>query len=541
MNIKRIILSRTRLILVLYVGVSIGIGVRLYEIQHGLLRPVDEVLSRATQEHHISLPAHRGNIYAEDGSLLAISLPFYHLAIDATIASELLFTQHIDSFAWHLSHFFKDASAARYKERIMVAREEKKRYLRLNSREISHIEKSALSNWPLVRSGRFQGGVIFDKLSRRFRPFGYLANRTIGHTDWHDVGQVGLEYSFDGTLSGTPGQVLVSRGRGGRWHPVYDGSEVHPQHGMDIETTLDVNIQDVVQGALLSAMRRHDAHYGTVVVMEVQSGEIKAMANLTRQSKGNYQADYNYAVGSQGVVEPGSTFKLASMMALLDETRMLLSDTVETGSGRFMLYGAEMRDAKPGGLGLLTAQEAFEQSSNIGIARLMLRHYGSHPEKFLGYLRRLAMDKPLGFQLKGEGLPYIKTRSDSTWSGTSLAWMSHGYELKLSPLQILTLYNAVANDGRMVAPLLVRRILNKDKVVESFRSRVIRERVASKKTIRALQGLLEGVVERGTAKNIYSPYCAIAGKTGTAKRYENGVYSDAYYCSFVGYFPADNP
>ena len=539
MNIKRNILLRTRFIIGVGILVAGGICYQLLWVQ---LRGVSHFPSQQRMQQHISLVANRGNIYADDGSLLATSLPFYKLAIDPSISNEWLFDKHIDSLSWYLSNFFNDVSARQYKSRIVKARKAGSRYLLLHTKEVGHADKLRMSKWPLVRAGRLQGGIIFEKYHKRFLPFGALGVRTIGHVNWQDKGIVGLEHSFDKVLIGQPGRVLVEKGREGRWLPIYDGSEIHPKHGLDIETTLNVNIQEVAQRALHQALVLHAADYGAVVVMEVKTGEIKAMANLKRNKKGKYQAKYNYAVGSQGMVEPGSTLKLASILALLEKSDLKLMDTLQTGGGEFNFYGETMRDAKKGGWGLITARDAFEQSSNIGIARAVMKHFGNRPQVFLDYLfNELHLNEPLGFQIKGEGMPYIKTPADTSWSGTTLAWMSHGYELRLSPLQLLVLYNAVANDGRMLAPLLVKRILNEDKKIETFSARLIKARIASPENLQAVRSLLEGVILRGTAQNIRSDYYQAAGKTGTAKKYKDGHYTDAYYSSFVGYFPANKP
>ena len=541
MSLKASILLRTRLVFVLGMLLALGISTKIVYLQYAT-KDKWKQLPDTPMQRHVILQADRGSVYASDGSLLATSLPYYKIAIDPTLPSDYLLKQNLDSLCWLLADFFGENKAAYYKEKILRARVEKKRYLPLITREISHATRKRIMHWPLLREGRLTGGVILDKVSRRFRPFGNLAVRTIGYMNRRQRGIVGLEYSFDRVLGGEDGRVLIERSLGGRWRPLYDGSEIHPRHGEDIYTTLDVNIQEVAQSSLLQAMYKHQADYGTAVVMEVETGEIKAIANLSRSAKGRFVSNYNYAVAGQGVVEPGSTFKLATILALLEHGNLQLSDSVQTGGGTFSVYNSVMRDDKRGGWGMLSVEEAFLYSSNIGIARLAIRHFGAQPELYTRYLsERLHLSEPLGFQLKGEGRPYLKTPMDSSWSGTSLAWMAHGYEIALSPLQLLTLYNAVANDGRMVAPLLVRSIRKDERIVEKFKSRVIEKKIASQENIEQLQTLLEEVVLLGTAKNIRSNYYRMAGKTGTAKKYKEGRYVDQYYASFVGYFPADAP
>ncbi len=271
------------------------------------------------------------------------------------------------------------------------------------------------------------------------------------------------------------------------------------------------------------------------------TGEIKAIANLGRVDSLRYVEKYNYIVGSEGLTEPGSTLKLASMMALFEGTSVKPTDSVETGNGKYKFYESTMTDVKYGGYGTITVQEAFEKSSNIGISKLVNQHFGTDPQKFINYLYDYGLGTALKFQIKGAAHPYIKDRSDPTWSGTTLPWMSIGYELKVSPLNILTFYNAVANDGKMIEPMLVKKILRGNNLVKEFQPRVLSQKICSDKTLKYVQDMLEGVVERGTAKGIRDDDYKIAGKTGTAQKLVNKEYSQTYYSSFVGYFPADKP
>ena len=484
----------------------------------------------------------RGNIYSDNGSLLATSLPFYRVAIDPTVAEVKVFARDIDALAAKLSDYFGDYSQSQYKRRINNARQNRREYLLLNSGEISHHDKKLMMEWPLFREGRMKGGILFEKIDKRFRPFSFLGYRTIGNIDEErNKGTAGLEYSFNTQLAGKNGQALFQKMAGGSWKLAYSGAEVRPSNGRDIETTIDVNLQDMAESALFKALKEHNADYGSVVLMEVKTGEIKAISNLSKNSRGNYRERYNYAVASQGSTEPGSTFKLATMIALLEETRIDPKDTIDTGDGVFQFYDLIMKDHKPGGFGKLTVQEVFEKSSNIGIAKLVNEHFGSKPDEFIDYIEELGLVDPLGFQMIGEGKPYIKTPTDSSWSGVTLPWMSYGYELKLTPLHMLTLYNAVANNGRMIRPIIVRNVTEADKVLDEYEAEVINRKICSAKTLKRIKSMLEGVVERGTAKNIKGGYYKIAGKTGTAKKLKNGRYVNSYYASFAGYFPADKP
>jgi cell division protein FtsI (penicillin-binding protein 3) len=489
----------------------------------------------------MKINATRGNIYADDGSLLATSLPFYKVAFDPALATQDLFDSQIDSLSYLLSQYFKNLSSKEYKAKITEQRKIGRRYMVINQNLIDYQEKKKMEKWPIFRKGRLSGGIIFEKVEKRFLPFSQLGGRTIGTVNGEHKGLVGLEYSFNKELSGRDGEALYQKMVGGGWKPIYDGTELRSIEGMDIQTTINVNIQDIAENALLEALEKNQADYGSVVVMEVNTGQIKAISNLSKNSVGAYYESYNYAVGSQGSREPGSTFKLASMIALLEDSHLQLYDSIDTGNGSFKFFNEIMRDHKKGGFGTLSIQEIFEKSSNIGIAKLIQNHFGKNPQEFINQLRAMGLYESLAFQMYGEGKSYIKSPKDSTWSGTSLPWMSHGYELKMTPIHTLTLFNSVANEGKMVQPIIVKYIKRADKVIQNFEAKVLKEKICSESTLRDVKTMLKGVVERGTAHNIYTAKYSIAGKTGTAKNVRNGLYTNEYYTSFVGYFPADKP
>jgi cell division protein FtsI (penicillin-binding protein 3) len=539
-NIKRSILFRVRIAFLLTSAIGMAIFYKITQVQF-----VDgDKWRQMSEDIHLQyrpVKATRGNIYSSDGSLLATSLPFYRVVLDPSIARDDRYRDGIDSLSTLLSTFFKDKSATQYKRIISDARNSGKKYLIINRRQIGYQEKLAMMTWPIFREGRLGGGVIFEKVDQRYRPFRSLAGRTVGFLNEDDYG-VGLEYSFNEFLQGRNGEALFQKIAGGSWKPLHDAEDVKPTDGFDIITTLDINIQDVAESALLRQLISKDANFGSVIVMEVATGHIKALANLEKNKSGNgYGENYNYAVGEQGLTEPGSTFKLVSMMALLEEGRISLQDSIDTGDGVFKFYDRAMRDAKNGGFGRITVREAFEKSSNIGISRLVNDQFGVAPVKFMNYISKAGLNNPVGFQLKGEGIPYFKVPGTKNWYGTTLPWMSIGYELKVTPLQTLTLYNAIANDGKMVKPLIVKQITKGNQVEEKFDTDVLNKQIASKKTIQKLRSLLEGVVENGTARNIRNNNYRIAGKTGTAQKLVDGRYTQTYYTSFVGYFPADNP
>jgi cell division protein FtsI (penicillin-binding protein 3) len=481
--------------------------------------------------------ATRGNIYSDNGSLLATSLPFYKIAFDATIPKDEIFKSGVDSLAWHLAVFFKDRSKSDYKRLLIDARETGKQYVILNRRKINYQEKKRMMRWPIIREGRFGGGAIFEKVDVRYMPFANLGRRTIGFINENNRG-AGLEYSFDSHLAGQDGHAYYQKIAGGVWKPIFDANNVKAINGLDLQTTLDINLQDVAETALHKAMVRHDADDGMMVVMEVETGEVKAITNLSSDGKGNFTEKLNFAAR---LFEPGSTFKLVTMIALLEDSPIELTDSIDTGNGEYLFYDVKVRDHEEGGLGKVTVQEAFEHSSNVAMARLVNEHFGLKPGNFVSYLDRLSLSKRLGVQIAGEPEPKIKRPGEKGWSGISLPWMAYGYGFEITPLHVLSLYNAVANDGVMIRPVIVKSVKKADEDEETFETDVINSRICSDKTLQQLRVMLEGVVENGTAENIKGTHYRIAGKTGTAQILENGRYTKKYITSFVGYFPAHDP
>ena len=499
-------------------------------------------ISEKNAVQYKTIKATRGNIYSDNGSLLATSLPFYKVAIDPTVVDAETFNADIDSLALLLSRYFKSGSATDYKRRITQARLKKRQYLLISRRLINYQDKKVMTHWPIFREGRMKGGVIFKKVDQRFKPFDYLGERTIGYINENNKG-AGLEYSFNNLLAGQNGEALFRKMSGGSWKPVFDGNDIKVKHGLDIKTTIDINIQDVAEASLMYHLEEHDADKGCVILMEVKTGEIKAIANLQKLKNGGYGEKYNFAVGNQGLTEPGSTMKLASMMALFEEGAISIMDSIETGNGIYSFYdnAKPMTDSKNGGYGKITIREAFEKSSNIGISRLVNDHFMNDPQRFIDYLDQFGLSKPLGFQIIGEGVPRIKTPQDPSWSGISLPWMSIGYEVELAPIHTLAFYNAVANNGKLIQPIIVKQALRADRVIENYSSKTLNKKICSDETLRQLHKLLEGVVNDGTAKNIKNTNYRIAGKTGTAQKLKNGKYVKQYYTSFAGYFPAEAP
>ncbi len=536
MNIKKSIVLRIRIAFLVMFVFALAIVVKLNTIQWVQGEMWREKANKFTFQFR-PVKATRGNIYSDNGSLLATSLPFYQVAFDPTVPSDEVFKKGVDSLSIQLAKFFGDRSVNSYKNMLLDARKEDKRYVLVNRKQITYHNKKQIENWPIFREGRYKGGVIFEKVDRRFKPFNQLSDRTVGFINENQRG-AGLEYSFNSELAGKDGEAMFQKLSGGNWKPLFDGDEVKSEDGMNIHTTLDVNLQDVTETALRRSLMEHQADYGLVIVMEVSTGKIKAISNLSKVGE-SYNETYNYAIG--GLHEPGSTIKLATMLALLEETNISLGDSIDTGNGEYKIYNNRVKDHHEGGWGKLTIKEAFEKSSNVAMVKLVEEHFGLKPEKFIQYLDQLHMTQPLDFQIKGGGVPKVIRPGEPGWSGITLPWMAHGYGLEVSPLHTLTLFNAVANNGKMIKPIIVSEMGYTDSKVKRFKTEVLNEKICSEKTLNRLKMMLEGVVENGTAENIKGTHYKIAGKTGTAQILDEGTYSARYITSFAGYFPADKP
>ncbi len=537
MNIKKSILLRVRLA---FLAVAVFAMLIVWKI--GKIQLLEGSKWRKMAEEvnlrYMTVKATRGNIYSDNGSLLATSLPFYKLVMDPTVASDELFKASIDSLSLQLAQFYQEKSATDYKRKIIAARKDSKRYLVLSHKTLNFQQKKTMMQWPLIRQGRLKGGIIFEKMDKRYMPFGQLAYRTVGFVN-EDRAGAGLEISYNSRLAGRAGKALFQKMAGNNWKPIHDDTEIKPEQGYDIQTTIDINLQDVAEDALNSHLLKHDADYGCVVLMEVATGEIKAIANLGKNKQGGYSENYNYAVGNQGLTDPGSTFKLASMMALMEEKEVDLYDTINTGNGETKFSDRTMKDAHA--YGSLAIIDVFAKSSNVGTSKLIYQEFAKNPLKYVNYLKSFHLDKPIDFQMKGEAQPYLPSPKDSTWSPVSLPWMSIGYEMRMSPLHTLSFYNGVANGGKMIKPMIVKKVWQSDKIIEEYKTEVLVEKLCSDKTLDKLNKMLQAVVDHGTADNIKTNNYLIAGKTGTAQKIKGGKYIKNYYTSFCGFFPADKP
>jgi len=509
-----------------------------------------ELMAKAKKQelNWVDVEAIRGNICSDDGTLLATSIPIFDIRWDACTDSltEVIFRRNVDSLAYCLSKLFHDRSASQYLDELWEARRNGARYS-LIKRKITYPELRKLRTFPIFRRGKYKGGLIVIPHYQRELPYQELAMRTIGYESKDDASKVfvGLEGYFSHSLQGVTGKRLMRKVGNGAWVPVDLENELEPQNGDDIITTIDINIQDVAETALKKELIADSADHGCVVVMEVETGHIKAIANLKRIRGNHYEEQYNYAIGESS--EPGSTFKLASFLVALEDGKIDLNTPIKTGNGKIKYSGQTMSDSHRGGYGTITAQEVFENSSNVGTSQIIYNGYREEPQKFIDGLYKLGIQNPLKVQISGEGKPNIKTTKNKYWSKLSLPWMSVGYEVAMTPLQLLTLYNAIANNGTMVRPLLVKEIIRNGQVIQSFRTEVINPSICSQATLSKTRKMLQGVVERGTATIIKSPLYKIAGKTGTAQiaKNDSGYGKEGnnvqYKGSFAGYFPADHP
>lgn len=543
MSIKKDILLRVGIIYVSLIILAIAIIIQLLSVQF-VQGSKWRSLAKELSLKDITIDPNRGDIFSSDGRLLASSVPYYEIRIDTRargLTSEI-FNKNIDSLSLCLSQLFQDKSKSEYKKELMKARRERKQYYLLK-RKVDYIQLKKLRTFPMFRLGQNKGGLIAVQTNTRIKPHGSLATRTIGNTSKSDAGNiVGIEGAYDKDLRGVQGIRLMQRLSGGVWMPVNDRNEVEPIDGYDVTTTIDINIQDVAESALRRQLMQHNAHHGCAILMEVKTGEIKAITSLEKDASGVYLEKYNYALGES--TEPGSTFKLASMIALLEDGYIDLTDTVDTGEGFFMYKGKRIKDSEDEGLGKITMAQAFEHSSNVGISKKIIQYYTGRESMFIDRLYRMKLNQKLGIEIRGEGRPEIKYPGDKFWSGWSLPMMSIGYEVRMAPIHILTFYNAIANDGEMVKPMFVKSVSQHGNLIRTYDTEVINPSICSGSTIKKLKKMLSGVVDSGTAKNLRDSVLRIAGKTGTAqiaKGRQGYRVALSYQASFVGYFPADDP
>ena len=539
------ILARTGVIYGIVAVMAVAVFIRIIVLQFVQSDKWAAMADKVVFRRQVDMAA-RGDILSDDGRILASSIPYYTVYMDTRSSgmADTTWANGINGLCRGLSKYAGGNTPEGWKNALTNARKRGDRYY-LIKRHVSYETLKHLKELPIFRHGKFRGGLLYQPENRRIMPNGLLARRTIGYITEDTLANiVGIEGSFNNYLAGKDGLKVQQRLTGGAWIDVDNLETVHARPGDDIVTTIDLDLQDATENALYKQLSKHKAHHGCAVVMEVKTGDIKAIANLEMGSDGLYHETYNYAVGESA--EPGSTFKLMSMIVALEDGVIDLHDTINTGDGTVRYYDKVIRDHEDEGLGKVTAREVFEHSSNVGTAKIIYENYKDNPRRYVDRLYSMKINKPLDLQIKGEGKPVIRAPGDKLWSGISLPMMSHGYEVQMTPLQILTFYNAVANGGKMVKPRFVTEVRDGNRVVKSFDTEVITNAICSRSTIRKAQSLLEGVVENGTAKNLKNSNYKIAGKTGTAQiaNAKHGYRSGSrisYQASFVGYFPADDP
>ena len=492
---------------------------------------------------NVVLEPSRGNIYSSDNEILATSISSYEIRWDATVVNNQYFNDNKKALIDSISSFLK-ISNEKIKNKIELARKKQNRYV-LIAKNLSYSQYMRVKKFPIFNLNSYKGGFIVEQKLVREQPLGKIAERTIGYEKKDVSGsyfRVGLEGAFSQYLKGEKGYRLKQKIANGQWKPVNFINEKEPTEGYDIYSTIDTNIQDISHNSLLAQLEEFEAEHGLAVVMEVESGEIKAIVNLGRTKNGKYYEKLNYAIGESH--EPGSTFKLMSMISLFEDNLIDENTKVDTGNGVLEFFGEyKVKDSKKGGYGVISSSKAFEVSSNTGIVKLVYENYKNSPKKYIDRLYNMGLNKTLNLPIKGEGIPKIPYPSDKNWNGLTLPWMAFGYGVSLTPLQVLTFYNAVANNGVMVKPKFIKQISNLgNKPTKVFDSEIINPSICSKSTLKKVKKMLFNVVDKkwGTAYKIKDTNLKMAGKTGTS---QTNYTSDEiqYISSFVGYFPVEKP
>lgn len=501
-------------------------------------------LAKERTVRNFVIPANKGNIYSSDGSLLATSIPNYNIRFDAVAPKSVAFEKNVQPLADSLAKMLGKPSSF-YHTQLRMARANKNRYL-LIARDLSYTEYIKIKGFPLFNLGANKGGMITEQETVREHPIGKIAERTIGYDRIDESGirvGKGIEWSFRKYLNGKDGKVLKQKIAKGQWKPIRDVNEVDPQDGYDVISTIDVYIQDIAHHALLKQLKEFKAEHGCVVVMETKTGKIKAISNLgkLKETDSTYFETTNYAIAESH--EPGSTFKLVDMIALLDDNKIDTSKVYDSKGGIIDYRGNKVRDSHEGGYGKISLARGFEVSSNTIMVQAVYENYKNNPQQFVDRIDRMGLNKPLGLPFQGEGKPYIPQPGDKHWSAISLPWMAFGYGVSVTPLQTLTLYNAIANNGEMIKPQFVSEIKEWNKTIKTYNKEVINPKICSDETILKLRAVLQNVVKKGTGSKLYSKDFSMAGKTGTAQANygKNGGNDKHYISSFVGFFPAENP
>ena len=537
------ILTRLYVVVALLVVFSIAIGASLVQTQVSDGAKYRKLALERT-EKIVTIEPNRGSLYSDDGSLLATSVSRYEIRFDAVTVPSKDFELHLIVLSDSLGVLLQKP-ANYFEQKLRKAKANKNRYALIAS-NLSYESYKRIKSFPLFSKGPYRGGFVVTQKTVREHPLGEMAARSVGFVSSDAKGnitRVGLEGAFDDYLKGVEGKRLKQKIAKGQWKPIGASNLKEPEEGADVVTTININIQDIAHHALLTQLEKYKADHGTVVVMKTKTGEIKALSNLGSNANGHYYERLNYAIGESH--EPGSTFKLMSLVVALEDKIVDTATVIDTERGKYRVYDRTVNDSKNGGYGKISVAKALKVSSNTAFAKLIHENYKDRPSDYVDRLRNMNLHEKLGLPVLGEGDPVIRYPGEKGWSGVSLAWMSHGYEVSLTPLQTLTFYNAIANGGEMVKPRLIKEIRKGGIVEKRFGKTIINPSICSKETVAQVKQILKDIVEKkgGTGHGLYDPNFSMAGKTGTCQKdYTSGDPNKLKYIStFSGYFPADNP
>ncbi len=547
-NIREQIITRTAVVYIVLIIFAVYLIVKMGQVMFFEKEQWEKKVNSIAVDLRENKP-NRGNIYDTNGKLLSTSVSFFDIHMDTRAGglTDARFNENIDSLAICLSNFFNDKSKEQYKNKLIRARKDSVQYLKI-AKNLTFDEFVEVKEFPLFRLSSNKGGFISNKTTFRKRPFNGLLRRTIGFLGEDREtglvqGKAGLEYTYNRELGGRAGKSYMQKIAGGNWRMIKGGEVLETENGQDLITAIDIDLQDYVDDILKTQLSKLKADYGSVVVMEVETGYIKAIANIKRYDNGTFSEELNYAIGEN--LAPGSTFKLPVLMAVLEDGYVDLDDIIDTGNGHIMYHGVPVDDAGEYGYGKIPVWKVFAKSSNVGMLKIIDDNYvkKNRIDRFLTQLNSIGIGDISGVDIYGENKPLIKTPEHPAWAKSTPGMIAHGYEVKISPLQLLTFYNAVANDGVMVKPQIVKRIEKGGMTVKEFKPVEVNPLICSKSTILKAQKILRDVVEVGTAKSINTEKYQISGKTGTTEYYDYKTkkHNEKYRASFAGYFPSDNP
>ena len=533
------IFKKMALLYKLFILMTIAVVGKIVYLQ--FINPTDtKAVDIAYKEETID--AIRGDILARDGRPMATSVPYYQIRMDCTVSNQDTFNKYIDALSASLASFYKNKRASEYKKELVKARKEGKRYKTIGNRLVDYAELAEIKKFPIFRLGANRGGIIVEQKYKRNNPYGRLAYRTIGFINTEGVG-VGIEGSCNYYLKGTPGKQTIQKMLGGEWRPVTGVEGIAPRDGYDILTTIDIEIQEAAEKALKEQLAKgNNIEGGTAIVMEVATGAVRAIANMKKMGNG-YDESYNYAIGD--ATEPGSVFKLMTLVSLLEDGHVTLEDPIDGGNGKWSYGGHTYSDTHP--YGMMDVKTALAKSSNVAFAKLAVTYYEGKEQQYVDRLNSMKVGERFNLDIQGEARATIYGPGDAMWSRSSLSSMAIGYATLLTPLHTLTFYNAIANDGKMMKPYFIENYQENGQIVKNFGPQEMSGSICSKETAEKAREALRHVVEVGTGKFMKNKNYQIAGKTGTSRiafggniGYERNGFR-RYQASFAGFFPADNP